>query len=84
MASDIILVTSAEDRLLKEVKPLIQQGKLKEVQEKWKNSAIGHPKCVRAFYYIYQRRYCNSGIGKEEGGEVCSFFTDVIFLYLAV
>jgi hypothetical protein len=36
MASDIILVTSAEDRLLKEVKPLIQQGKLKEVQEKWK------------------------------------------------
>uniref|UniRef100_A0A6C0KTI8 Uncharacterized protein n=1 Tax=viral metagenome TaxID=1070528 RepID=A0A6C0KTI8_9ZZZZ len=37
MASDIVLVTStAEDRLLKEVKPLIQQGKIKELQERWK------------------------------------------------
>jgi len=36
MASDIILASSVEERLLKEVKPLIQQGKLKEVQEKWK------------------------------------------------
>ena len=55
MASEIILSTSAEDRLLKEVKPLIQQGKLKELQERWRIYSLSNTVKTIKWTNVFQK-----------------------------